>query len=192
MNFLLKAYRYCKDIKARYYKQWIRKKFKAVGEGAEINKVENLSHPECISIGARAYIGNHAVLEAIKQSRNQSFKPEITIGEGSRLGDYCHLGATNFIHIGKNVLTGRFVLINDHSHGTTEDLGENTPPFERALVSKGGITIGDNVWLGDKVSVLSGVTIGEGAIIGANSVVTKDIPAHAFAAGCPAKVIKKA
>ena len=102
------------------------------------------------------------------------------------------MGAIEYIHIGKNVLTGRFVLVNDHSHGSTEDLGLDTAPFDRPLVCKGVITIGDNVWLGDKVSVLSGVTIGEGAIIGANSVVTKDVPAHSFAARCPARVIKTA
>ena len=192
MNPLLKAYRSIKDQKEKYYKKWICKQFKHVGEGTVINKIENLSHPERISLGNQVYVGNHCVLEAITQSRNQVFHPEITIGDGTRLGDYCHLGAVEFIHIGKNVLTGRFILVNDHSHGTIQDLGQKVAPFKRPLVSKGGITIGDNVWLGDKVSILSGVTIGEGAIIGANSVVTKDVPAHSFAAGCPAKVIKTA
>ena len=190
MNPIVRLYKSVKTQKDRFYKKWIRKKFRQIGEGVEINRIENLSHPECISIGDRVYVGNHSVLEAITKSRDQVFHPEITIGDGTRLGDYCHLGAVEFIHIGKNVLTGRFVLVNDHSHGSTEDLGSDTAPFERPLVCKGGITIGDNVWLGDKVTVLSGVTIGEGSIIGANSVVTKDVPAHSFAAGCPAKVIK--
>lgn len=192
MNPFLKAYRSITGLKEKYYKNWIRMQFKHVGEGTVINKIENLSHPERISLGDNVYIGNHCVLETFTKSRNQVFHPEITIGDGTRLGDHCHLGAIKFIHIGKNVLTGRFVLVNDHSHGSTEDLGKDIAPFERPLVCKGGITIGDNVWLGDKVSVLSGVTIGEGAIIGANSVVTKDVPAHSFAAGCPAKVIKTA
>lgn len=190
MNPIIRLYKSLTTQKDRFYKKWICKQFKAVGEGVCINKIENLSHPERISLGDRVYIGNHCVLEAFTKSRNQSFDPEITIGEGTRLGDYSHLGTVDFIHIGKNVLTGRFVLVNDHSHGSTEDLASETAPFERPLVCKGGITIGDNVWLGDKVTVLSGVTIGEGAIIGANSVVTKDVPAHSFAAGCPAKVIK--
>ena len=96
------------------------------------------------------------------------------------------------IHIGKDVLIGRFVLINDHNHGDISPESLALPPIKRSLVSKGGITIGDRVWIGDKVSILSGVTIGEGAVIGANSVVTKDVPANAVAAGIPAKVIKKA
>nr|WP_245969802.1 DapH/DapD/GlmU-related protein [Thiocapsa rosea] len=47
--------------------------------------------------------------------------------------------------------------------------------------------IEDDVWLGYGSVVLDGVTIGRGAVIGAGSVVTKDIPSGAIAAGAPAK-----
>ena len=53
------------------------------------------------------------------------------------------------------------------------------------------MVIGNNVWLGDKVTVLPGVKIGDNVIVGANSVVSKDIPDGVIAAGVPAKVIKK-
>ena len=52
------------------------------------------------------------------------------------------------------------------------------------------LIINKNVWVGDKVSILSGVTIGEGSIVAANAVVTKDVPAYSVVAGNPAKVIK--
>ena len=55
------------------------------------------------------------------------------------------------------------------------------------LCSKGPVVIEDNVWIGDKVTILGGVTIGDNAIIGANSVVTHDIPSNCMAAGMPAK-----
>jgi len=51
------------------------------------------------------------------------------------------------------------------------------------------VNIGDNVWLGINVIVLKGVTIGEHTIIGANSVVTRDIPANVIAAGNPCKIL---
>jgi acetyltransferase-like isoleucine patch superfamily enzyme len=51
-------------------------------------------------------------------------------------------------------------------------------------------SIGSDVWLGDKVLVLTGVRIGDGAIIAANSLVNKDIPDYAIAGGVPAKVIR--
>lgn len=58
-------------------------------------------------------------------------------------------------------------------------------------ISKGPISIGSDVWIGDNVIILSGVTIGDGAVIGAGSVVTKNIPAYTLAAGVPAKSIRK-
>ena len=54
----------------------------------------------------------------------------------------------------------------------------------------GGVVIEDNVWIGDKASILSGVTIGKGAIVACNAVVTKDVPPRSLVAGSPAKVIK--
>ena len=53
------------------------------------------------------------------------------------------------------------------------------------------ITIGHDCWLGANVTVCAGVTIGEGSVIGAGAVVTRDIPPYSFAAGVPARVIKK-
>jgi acetyltransferase-like isoleucine patch superfamily enzyme len=49
------------------------------------------------------------------------------------------------------------------------------------------IVIGQNVWIGSRVTILGGVHIGQNTVIGAGSVVTKDIPPNVFAAGIPAK-----
>ena len=65
------------------------------------------------------------------------------------------------------------------------------PPNERPIISKGKIKIGDNVWIGEKVTILAAVTIGEGAVIAANSVVTKNVAPYTVVAGVPAKVISK-
>ena len=52
------------------------------------------------------------------------------------------------------------------------------------------IRIGENVWIGENVRICKGVTIGNNAVIAACSVVTKDVPANAIAAGNPAKIVK--
>ena len=53
------------------------------------------------------------------------------------------------------------------------------------------ITVGNNVWFGGNVSVLSGVNIGDNVVIGAGSVVVKNIPSNTLAVGNPCRVIKK-
>ena len=62
-----------------------------------------------------------------------------------------------------------------------------TPTRER---TKGAVTNGSDVWIGDDVQIMSGVTIGDGAVIGAKSVVTSDIPPFSVAAGIPCRLIK--
>jgi virginiamycin A acetyltransferase len=57
-------------------------------------------------------------------------------------------------------------------------------------VSKGPVTIGNDVWIGTQSIILTGVTIGNGVIIAANSVVSKDVPPYAIVGGTPAKVLR--
>ena len=68
------------------------------------------------------------------------------------------------------------MTITDNSHGQTDEKTLNTPPGKRPLVSKSdGVIIGNNVWIGEKATILPGVHIGDSVVIAANSVVTKDI-----------------
>lgn len=62
-------------------------------------------------------------------------------------------------------------------------------PVTEQLMDEADVTIGRDAWLGARVIVLPGVTIGEGAVIAAGSVVRKDVPSFAIAAGVPAKVV---
>ncbi len=56
--------------------------------------------------------------------------------------------------------------------------------------SKGDITIGNDVWLGFRSTVVSGVTIGDGCIVAAGSLVTKDLPPYTICAGVPARPLR--
>jgi serine acetyltransferase len=55
--------------------------------------------------------------------------------------------------------------------------------------TKGPITVGSDVWIGYRSTILSGVTIGQGAVIGAGSLVCQNVPAYSICGGNPVKVI---
>lgn len=159
---------------------------------------ENIHCPECITIGDGTAFGENVFLTAWTsynciadgKTAKQTFTPHIVIGRNCHFGYNNHITATNNITIGNNILTGKWVTITDNSHGeiTIEEM--DLDPLKRPIFSKGSVTIGNNVWIGDKATILPNVTIGDGAVIAANSVVTKDIPPYSVAAGNPAKIIK--
>ena len=162
--------------------------FNSFGRNSLLAPGLKLIHPEFISIGNRSSIQSFCILEAIAEG----IAPSLCIGSDVSLGEYTHVTAAGKITIGNGVLTGRFVLITDNSHGFSRDRADlDIPPLCRKICFSGDVWIGDNVWLGDRVTVLPGVHIGNGAVIGANSVVTENIPAYAIAAGTPAKVIRQ-
>jgi len=53
-----------------------------------------------------------------------------------------------------------------------------------------GITVGHDVWIGNRAMIKSGVTIGSGSVIGMGAVVTKDVPPYAIWAGNPGRLIR--
>jgi len=64
----------------------------------------------------------------------------------------------------------------------------DTPIYFQPSVSKGGIQIEDDVWIGAHSFVMQGIRVGRGAIIGAFSLVNKDVPPYAIVYGSPARV----
>ena len=143
-----------------------------------------------MDIGADVVFSRYCVVECYDKYLKWEYSPKLQIGNNCRFGEFTHVSTINGIEIGHGLLTGRFVLISDNSHGTPSVLEEhNIAPRFRPLLSKGKIKIGNNVWIGDKATILPGITIGDGAIIAASAVVTKDVPPHAVVAGNPAKII---
>ncbi len=115
------------------------------------------------------------------------------IGENCEIGDNVHIVARQKVTIGDNVLIASKVFISDTNHGRYDNEDTESSPFthpnNRELFTA-PVSIGNNVWIGENVVILSGVTIGDGCIIGANSVVKNDLQSGVIAVGSPAKVVK--
>lgn len=146
---------------------------------------------EYITVGNETCLGKSIVLTAWDYFKGQKFTPSISIGNGVSIGDYSHITAIDKIVIGDGVLTGRYVTITDNSHGLPDLNDANVLPTNRTLTSKGPVIIGENVWIGEKASIMPGVIIGKGSVVAANAVVTKDVLPYCMVAGVPAKVIKQ-
>lgn len=109
----------------------------------------------------------------------------IHIGEDSLLNFSVTLLGHGGLEIGEDVLIGPNTIIVAANHGYQR----RDEPINEQPISREGIQIGDDVWIGANCSVLDGVTIGDGAVIAAGSVVTDSVPEYAVAAGAPAEVV---
>jgi acetyltransferase-like isoleucine patch superfamily enzyme len=110
-----------------------------------------------------------------------------SIGARSGLGDFCHVGAAGGVTIGEDVIAGSYVSFHSQEH-VYED---PTTPIRLQGTTEQGISIGDNCWLGARVTFLDGTRIGAGSIVAAGAVVKGEFPPRSIIAGIPAKVIRE-
>lgn len=109
-------------------------------------------------------------------------------GDKLIIGKFCQIGTgVEFIMNGAN---HQMNAVSTYPFYTLEGWDMN-PPAEKDMPLKGDTVIGNDVWIGQKSTILPGVHIGDGAIIGAGSMVSKDVEPYTIVAGNPAKVIRK-
>ena len=173
---------------------WTVKRSCKWGDGLSLQPSAKLRGTRHIQVGKNFRAGRNLWLEATGQGvDSQSCRPLLVIKNNVAMNDDVHIAASNFVEIGNNVLIASKVYISDHGHGSysgSQQTDPMIPPVDREVFSKGFVIIGDNVWIGEMVSILAGVRIGFGSVIGAGSIVTKDVPAYSVVAGSPARVLK--
>lgn len=97
------------------------------------------------------------------------------------IGSYCS--------IAPNVT---FVMNNEHPLDCVSTFPLRTKVLGQhgsEALSKGGITVCDDVWLGYGATILDGVRIGQGAVVAAGAVVVSDVEPYSIVGGVPAKTI---
>ena len=191
IRFVIYAVKKTRQFYCHVFNSYIKTIFKSCGDELSISPSLVYMGLDNVSIGNNFRAGERLKLRTFDCWEGTTYTPSITIGDNVNIETDCHISAINKVTIGNNVLIASFVYISDHSHGDVNAMdGWMDAPLRRPLYSKGSVVIEDDVWLGEKVTVMPGVHIGRGAVIGENSVITKDIPAYAVAVGSPAKVIK--
>ncbi|NEP14080.1 MAG: acyltransferase [Symploca sp. SIO2C1] len=175
--------------------------FASVGKNALFGHHLTLRAPGRIQLGSNVVIDDYALLSVralederieignfVQIGRSAQLKTRagsIFIGEYTNIGAECRIDSTTEVHIGHHCLFAGRCYVGGVSHQFDRT---DIPIVQQPLATKGGVRIGDDVWLGAHVIVLDGVTIGTGAIVAAGAVVTKDIPPYAIAMGVPAQV----
>ncbi|WP_243295650.1 acyltransferase [Geothrix mesophila] len=146
-----------------------------------------ITRPDRIYIGNRVGIRQGVRLEVIQS--NPARAPLLEIGDGCNIEQNVHIVCHSAVIIGSNVSITANCAIVDVTH-PVNPLDPDAKIGGQILDEDSWVYIEDGVFLGIGTVVLPNVRIGKGAVIGANSVVTKDIPPFAIAAGAPAKVLR--
>jgi len=111
---------------------------------------------------------------------------KIVIGNNVGIGEFAYLGGAGGLEIGDECIVGQYLSCHPENH----NYDDITISIRHQGVSRKGIKIGKNCWIGSKVTILDGVEIGAGSIIAAGSVVTKSFNENSIIGGVPAKLLK--
>jgi len=156
---------------------------------------------EIIRLNPGARIIESRVLGPVFLNRLSQIGPDVTVGKyfgmnencfiaRAMVGAFCAIGARTAINPFNHPVD--WLSIHEFQyHPRSFDWVPEYNDFERLERTPDmfrHVTIGNDVWTGHNVNILSGVSVGDGAVIGAGSVVTKDVPAFAIVAGAPAQV----
>jgi acetyltransferase-like isoleucine patch superfamily enzyme len=160
----------------------------------------------CISWGKYLRLGDHVFVSALGKN-GVHFGDNVSIGANSRIvlstsfnqlgnfikignnvgiGEFSYLGGAGGLEIGDDCIIGQYLSCHPENHNYSDP----AKLYRFQGVSRKGIKIGANCWVGSKVTLLDGVVIGENCVIAAGSVITKSMPANSVIGGVPAKIIK--
>jgi acetyltransferase-like isoleucine patch superfamily enzyme len=138
-----------------------------------------------------------------------TFEPPVKLNAGvtirsSSLGAFSYVAGQSqlrYVSMGRYCALGDNLLAGPPEH-PTHWLGTSAwfydDVFEQGLTPAAidfepqkPITIGNDVWIGSRATILGGVTIGDGAIVALGAVVTKDVEPYTIVGGVPAKPIRR-
>ncbi|MFN3943121.1 MAG: acyltransferase [Flavobacterium sp.] len=172
-----------------------------LGKGVKIFHAKNILFGKNVTIENHVIIdgfakniiklGDHVKIGAYSSilctSHMSKFGEGISIGANSAFGKYTEFGSGGGINIGKDVIAGSFISFHSENH----NFKDKSKLIREQGVSNLGIEIGNNVWIGAKVTFLDGSKIGNNSVVAAGAVVSGVFPDNVVIGGVPAKILKE-
>ena len=143
------------------------------------NVVFDTMYGGSITIGKKCELLNGVLL--------MTYGGTIEIGNNCSINPYSIIYGHGNLKIGNNVLIAAHTVIIPANH----IFSDPSNSINSQGLTKLGIVIEDDVWIGAGCKILDGVTIGRGSVIAAGAVVNKDVASYTIVGGVPAKFIKK-
>lgn len=136
----------------------------------------------------RAFCARYLLKEC---GQNVNLERHARFGRNVRLGNNSGIGANAMVSagtsIGDNVMMGPDCTIYNQMHRFERI---DIPMNQQGYGPVQPVEIGNDVWIGSRVTIMPGVKVGDGSVIGAGAVVTHDVPPYAVVGGVPAKIIR--
>lgn len=148
--------------------------------------ISNLPKRENVEIGEYTYYSDN--VNSPENFYNNIEHHYEFLGDKLIIGRFCAIAqGAKFIMNGAN---HRMDGITTYPFNIFGDGWEKVTPTIEQLPFKDDTVIGNDVWIGQNVTIMPGIKIGDGAIIAANSTVVKSVEPYAIYGGNPAKFIK--
>lgn len=152
----------------------------SLGEGVVIDGLSRRG----VTISDGVSLGPHTIIEATGIMTNIGIG--CRIGKNSGLGAFSFIGAAGGVWIGDNVLMGQRISFHSENHC----FDRTDIPIRLQGVTRKGITIGNDCWIGANSVFLDGSFIGEGCVVAAGAVVRGGFPSYSVIGGVPARLIR--
>lgn len=137
--------------------------------------------------GSVLSVGDGTRIDAFVKIKFAGGAADVVIGSACQINSGCVLYSGNGITIGDGVLIAANVVFAPTNHATADpDIPIRHQGFAR---SRGGIRVGDDVWIGAGAVLLDGARVGDGAVIGALALVRGEVAPYAIVVGNPARVV---
>lgn len=138
-----------------------------------------------VALGRGSRLGRRGIVTTT--SHLSVYGVGLVMGENSGVGDQFHIGASGGVTIGDNVIVGPYLLVHSQEHRFAD---RDRPVREQGTVER-AVSIGDDCWIGSRVTLLAGAKLGPRTVVASGAVVRGEFPGSQVLAGVPARSVRE-